>query len=170
MSGLGVTLSPIQAELANARIASLGLEGRLSCLEADYLHLPATVSRADVAFAIESFVHAPDGARFFAACAALVRSGGVLVICDDVRRADHTTTGPAAAAATVDRFCRGWRINTLLTGVEMERLASEAGLAALWRGTTSHRGWRYAGRAILRWRPCSCRWDGWNGTPTAPRH
>ena len=129
MTGTGVTLSPTQAALAGARIAGLGLESRLSCLEADYLHLPDTVFPADVAFAIESFVHAPEGGRFFAACAALVRPGGVLVICDDVRRTGHATGGHDSAAATVDRFCRGWRINTLLTGVEMETLASDAGFA-----------------------------------------
>ena len=125
MTGTGVTLSPTQAALAGARIAGLGLEARLSCLEADYLHLPDTVFPADVAFAIESFVHAPDGGRFFAACAALVRPGGLLVVCDDVRRA----TGHDVAAAAVERFCRGWRINTLLTGVEMEALSREAGFA-----------------------------------------
>ena len=101
----------------------------MSCLEADYLHLPDSVPPADVALAIESFVHAPDGAAFFAACAALVRPGGVLVICDDVRQVRAAPADDDPGRDAVERFCRGWRVNTLLTGAEMDGLAAGAGFA-----------------------------------------
>jgi tocopherol O-methyltransferase len=68
-------------------------------------------------------VHGPDPDRFFAECRRLVRPGGLLVICDDVRR---SATGTAARRA-IDRFCRGWRINALLHRDELQTLARAAG-------------------------------------------
>ena len=121
--GTGITLSPVQARLAAERVRDAGLSGRVTCIEADYCDLPASVGPADLAYAIESFVHGPAPERFFAECRRLVRPGGLLVICDDVRR---SATG-AAAARTIDRFCRGWRINALLLQDELRALARAAG-------------------------------------------
>jgi SAM-dependent methyltransferase len=123
--GTGITLSPAQAARARQRVREAGLEGRVSCLEGDYGDLPPVVPSADLAFAIESFVHAPDPARFFAECARLVRPGGALAICDDFRRA----TEARGASAAIERFCRGWHINTFLTSDELVRLAHDAGFA-----------------------------------------
>lgn len=121
--GTGITLSPRQATLGRQRIAALGLGDRVACLEGDYTDLPPSVGAADVAFAIESFVHAPDPSRFLAECARLLRPGGALIICDDMRR----TTDSPAAARVVERFVRGWHINTLLTLEELRVLAEREG-------------------------------------------
>jgi len=123
--GRGVTLSPLQARIAAGRIRGAGLAGRVTCVEADYTNLPAGLAPADLAYAIESFVHGPSPARFFAECRRLVRPGGLLVLVDDFRR---STAGPEASRA-IDRFCRGWRINTLLDPNELRALAQEAGFA-----------------------------------------
>jgi tocopherol O-methyltransferase len=89
----------------------------------DYCDLPADVAAADIAYAIESFVHGSSPARFFAECHRLVRPGGLLVICDDFKR----PTAEPAAARTIERFCRGWRVNTLLEQDELCSLARSAG-------------------------------------------
>jgi tocopherol O-methyltransferase len=123
--GTGITLSPVQARLAAERIQEAGLSDRLTCLEGDYGDLPSTMPPADLAYAIESFAHAADPARFFAQCGRLVRPGGVVVICDDFRR-PHA--GPRAAR-TIDRFCRGWHLNALLEPDELHALAQAAGFA-----------------------------------------
>ena len=123
ISGTGITLSPVQAGLAAARIRLAGLADRVECLEGDYSDLPAGMRRADLAYAIESFVHASSPERFFAQCRELVRPGGLLVICDDFKR---RTTEPAAAAA-VERFCLGWHINTLVDPPALQALADDAG-------------------------------------------
>jgi len=68
-------------------------------------------------------VHGPDPARFFAQCSTLIRPGGALVICDDFRRAATSLD----ATRTIDRFCRGWHVNTLLERGEVHALASAAG-------------------------------------------
>ena len=121
--GTGITLSPVQARLAEQRVREAGLSDRIACLEGDFCDLPASVGPADVAFAIESFVHGPDPARFFAQCSSLVRPGGLLVICDDFGR---PTTGPSAQRS-IERFSRGWHINTLIQPDELHALARAAG-------------------------------------------
>jgi SAM-dependent methyltransferase len=122
--GTGITVSPLQAELAAKRARAAGLDERLEFLEGDFCSLPA-IARADVAFAIEAFVHAASPAEFFAQCAALVKPGGVLVICDDFKR---PTADPRAAAA-FERFRRGWRVNSVLEASELQSLAAGAGFA-----------------------------------------
>lgn len=121
--GTGITLSPVQAELAARRVREAGLSDRIDCLEGDFCDLPAAIPPADLAYAIESFVHVGDPSRFFEQCRRLIRPGGVLVIVDDVRRPGG---GPAAARA-IDQFCRGWHINTLLEPGELHALARTAG-------------------------------------------
>ena len=123
ISGTGITLSPVQARLAAERIRESGFSDRIECREGDYCDLPADLGPADLAYAIEAFVHGPAPERFFAQCSQLVRPGGLLVICDDVRR---STTGPRAAR-TIERFCRGWHINALLRPDELHALARAAG-------------------------------------------
>ena len=123
IQGTGVTLSPVQARLAQQRVHDLGMTDRIRCVEADYCDLPDDVGVVDLAYAIESFVHGPDPNRFFAECSRRVRPRGLLVICDDFRR---TTTDPAAPA-TVERFRRGWHINTLVERGELRAVAASAG-------------------------------------------
>ena len=120
--GTGITLSPAQAAVGGQRIAALGLDDRLSCMEGDYTDLPPDLGTADIAFAIESFIHAPDPARFFAEAARLIRPGSS-IICDDVR---GEASSPAAQQA-IDRFVRGWHVNALLRPDELTSLAGHAG-------------------------------------------
>jgi cyclopropane fatty-acyl-phospholipid synthase-like methyltransferase len=121
--GTGITLSPAQAAMASRVIDRAGLSGRVECVQGDYCDLPSALERADVAYAIESFVHAPDPERFFRQCRRLLKPGGVLVVCDDVRRDD----GTVAAAGRIDEFMRGWHVNTLLNRDSLVRLAGDAG-------------------------------------------
>jgi cyclopropane fatty-acyl-phospholipid synthase-like methyltransferase len=121
--GRGVTLSPVQVQLARERISQAGMADRLEVIEGDYADQQLHLGPADLVYAIESFVHGPSPERFFASCARVVRAGGLLVICDDVKR----TTAAPEAASSIDAFRRGWHVNALLTAQEIERLADLAG-------------------------------------------
>ena len=125
ISGTGITLSSLQARLGTQRVRDHRLSDRVTCIEGDYGDLPRSVEPADLAYAIESFVHSPAPDRFFAECRRIVRLGGLLVICDDVRR---SATGGAASRA-IDHFCRGWHVNALLHQDDLRRLARAAGFA-----------------------------------------
>ena len=134
LRGTGLTLSPLQAEQARARIAGQGLTDRVRCVEGDFCDLsldlspppPANRSRVDLIYAIESFVHGTNPAFFFIQCARQLRPGGRLIICDDMRRPE--TDGPPATRA-IGRFRRGWRINTLIERAALQRLAAGGGFA-----------------------------------------
>jgi cyclopropane fatty-acyl-phospholipid synthase-like methyltransferase len=109
---LGITISPKQALRAQAFLEHAGLPPRVRCVEGDFLDPAADVGRFDLAFAIESFVHAPDPASFFRAAAMRVRPGGKLIICDDFRG------GPSSSPRDerlLRRFQEGWAAGTLTT-------------------------------------------------------
>jgi SAM-dependent methyltransferase len=120
--GTGITVSPVQARLAERRIHTAGLSDRVRCLEGDYCDLPDDIGAADVAYAIESFVHGSAPDAFFAQCARLIRPGGQLVICDDFLRPVDD-----AATPTIERFRRGWHVHTLLGRHDVRALAQAAG-------------------------------------------
>jgi cyclopropane fatty-acyl-phospholipid synthase-like methyltransferase len=155
--GTGITLSPAQAVMARRAIDRAGLSGRVECVQGDYCDLPSTLARADVAYAIESFVHAPDPVRFFQQCRRLLEPGGVLVVCDDVRRDDATPE----AGSRIDEFMRGWHVNTLLNRDSLVRLARDAGfehestedLTPLLEIDRVRDRAIAAGVALLRWAP-----------------
>ena len=121
--GTGITLSPAQAVMARHAVQAAALEGKVECLEGDYCDLPGTVAQADVAYAIESFVHGPDAARFFDQCRRLVKPGGLLVICDDVKRGGASPE----ARRRIEEFTSGWHINTLLDRGTLATMAAGAG-------------------------------------------
>ena len=138
--GTGITLSPIQTMLARARLAAAGLSKRVTIITGDYCDVPDGVAPADLVFAIESFVHASDPARFFAQCRRLLRPDGALVICDDFRRGATS----AEATTAIQRFCRGWHVNTLLDPGELRALAAAAGFEH--ESTTDLSGYLEIGR------------------------
>ncbi len=147
MRGTGITISPAQAALAGEHLRAAGLDDRIACIEGDYCRLPPGLAPVDVAFAIEAFVHGPDPARFFTEAAAVIRPGGHLIVCDDVRRTgdgQHLRRGRGRAEAAIDRFCRGWHVNTLIDREAMAALAADAGFAHA--STTDLTPWLELGR------------------------
>jgi SAM-dependent methyltransferase len=120
---VGVSISPTQVRLAD-RFAARGgrLEGSVRFVVGDFTALPGDLRGFDLAFAIESFVHADPAAAFFAQAAGALRPGGALVIVDDVRAGERHD--PA-----LDDFRAGWHAPSVLSVAEAEALAAAAGLA-----------------------------------------
>ena len=123
VQGVGITLSPVQAKLANKRIRDSQLQDRVTCLEGDYLDANLQIPPIDMAYAIESFAHTDDPSRFFSHCATRIRPGGLLAICDDMLRNDVSSR----AKKTIRQFSHGWRIHSLMTRNELIALAKSAG-------------------------------------------
>jgi len=114
VAGFGVTNSGVQAELARERLG-----GRANIFELDFCSdpLPAPV---DLAFGIESFVHATDAEALVANIAKAVSANGYLVLCDDF------LTG-AGEDRWVREFRRGWRLSSLLNPKAVDTLLLEHG-------------------------------------------
>jgi SAM-dependent methyltransferase len=119
---VGVSISPAQVRLAERFAARHGpLRGGVRFETADFTALPLTLTGFDLAFAIESFVHAEPAAGFFREAARALRPGGVLIIVDDVRTADP-------ADPRLDDVRTGWHASTLVSVPEAAALAADAGL------------------------------------------
>jgi len=123
VEGTGVTISAVQAALGTRAIADAGLASRVRCVEGDFGALPSDVPLVDAAWAIESFVHGPSPERFFSEAARVIRPGGLLMICDDVRG----TLASERARRTVQQFEAGWHVNSLLEPATLRELAAHAG-------------------------------------------
>ncbi len=121
VQGFGLTLSHIQAQLAQRYLQEY--EGRLSALfqTANYLALPFAAG-LDAAYAIEAFVHTSDPARFFSEAARCLRPGGRLVIIDDFL-ADPRPLANLNHRSWLHAYRRGWRVPGLST---MEWVRTEA--------------------------------------------
>ena len=113
--GFGVTNSGVQAGLARARLA-----GRAVVSELDFCSAPLEAP-VDIAFAIESFVQAPDAPSFFANVARALAPGGHLVLCDDFLAAGDDDPW-------LREFRRGWQASSLLRREAVDALAAEQGL------------------------------------------
>ncbi|MBN4075657.1 MAG: hypothetical protein COA71_09725 [SAR86 cluster bacterium] len=136
VTGLGITLSEQQCKLANLRINKRGFSEKLQCIQADFCKLPKNLQKADLAFAIESFVHAQSAGAFFYQASTLVKPGGLLVICDDFL-ADNTLLQNNEAAHWLERFQQGWLINSLLSHEQIDKYASQAGFKKVERQNLS---------------------------------
>ncbi len=121
--GTGITLSSVQQRIASRRIQEAGLQQRIQCVVGDYSDLSLVLPPADLAYAIESFVHSPDPEAFFAQCKRVVRRDGLLLICDDVLQA---STDPRATPF-IKRYKRGWHVHTLIEHPQLKQMAFDAG-------------------------------------------
>ncbi|HET9956903.1 MAG TPA: class I SAM-dependent methyltransferase [Polyangiaceae bacterium] len=133
-SGVGVTISSVQVEIAASFIAQRGWSDRVQCIQGDYCELPDRIPPdADVAFAIESFVHGPSPTRFFSEAARMLKPGGLLMVCDDLLASPlESLIEPTSRLA--ERYRVGWQAVTLVTEQQLLAEAGKAGLthAATW--------------------------------------
>jgi len=125
--GTGITLSGVQARYAAQRIARAGLADRVTCLEHDFLHLPATLTPAHMAFSIEAFVHSPDPQAYFASTAEHIVPGGRLIVCDDFLGERAQGRLSRQQARMLDEFRRGWLAPSLITVAQADACASRLG-------------------------------------------
>jgi cyclopropane fatty-acyl-phospholipid synthase-like methyltransferase len=124
--GAGVTVSPVQAQLSREEASTHDLANRCVFVEADFTDLPF-ISQFEAAFAIESFAHTPDPARFFTAAAAVLRTGGLLVLCDDVLSAKGEAAKEAGQAELLEIFQWGWGVPSVLPRARLLDEAARAG-------------------------------------------
>lgn len=123
----GVTNSPVQHRLATERASRLGLGARCHFILADFMDLPQ-IGPFNAAFAIESFIHAPDGARFFQMVFNHLIDAGRLILCDDFLSDDPLSP---RAMKWVARYRKGWHVPNLLPLSEVKSLAADAGFRLL---------------------------------------
>jgi len=80
---LGLTLSPIQARLANQFAEQSGLDGKILFAEGDFTAVPLASESLEVIYSVEAVVHAQDPEKYFREASRLLRRGGKLILVDD---------------------------------------------------------------------------------------
>jgi cyclopropane fatty-acyl-phospholipid synthase-like methyltransferase len=128
IQAVGVTLSPVQIELANRKAQALQLERQCRFIEADFLNLP-TLDPHPAVFAVESFVHCPEAEKFFASAASLIPPGGRLIICDDFLSVASPHDHSRKTRRLLEDFRRGWHVRSLITTAQAQSYAARAGLS-----------------------------------------
>lgn len=111
----GLTLSPVQAQLARAH-------STLSIVEGDFLRVPLA-GGADCVYSVEAFIHSPNAEAYFAEAARLLNPGGRLILIDDFR--------PESAPENhywLEAYRRGWHAPNLQTVPHVDSLARTRGL------------------------------------------
>lgn len=82
----GVTISAVEAEEAEKRVAELGLKHRVSIQRADYHALPFPDGHFDALTAMESLMHSSDLDKALGEFHRVLRPGGRLAVTETVRK------------------------------------------------------------------------------------
>jgi tocopherol O-methyltransferase len=77
----GITISPVQCELATQQAQAEKLDDRVRFLVMDANRLDLPASNFDAVLVIECSEHLDDKADFLRACAGVLRPGGVIALC-----------------------------------------------------------------------------------------
>ncbi|KAK0593003.1 hypothetical protein LWI29_030447 [Acer saccharum] len=93
---LGITLSPVQAQRANALAAAQGLADRVSFQVADALEQPFPDGQFDLVWSMESGEHMPNKKKFVSELARVAAPGATIIIVTwchrDLAPSEHSDT------------------------------------------------------------------------------
>lgn len=82
----GMTISPVQARMANKKARAKRISDRVQFEVSDANQWEPQPESFDVVWIMESSEHFEDKKRFFARCASALKPGGVLAVCAWLRR------------------------------------------------------------------------------------
>ena len=123
--GLGLTISPVQAQLAQSAAARLGLAAQSAIVEGDFVSVPLGNAMLDAVYSVEAFCHALDPAAYLREAARLLRPGGKLILVDDFC-AERALS--AAEADWLAAYRAGWYVPGVCQPREATEWADAAGL------------------------------------------
>jgi len=82
----GMTISPVQARMANKKAKAMGLSDRVRVQIKDANQWEPDPGSVDLVWIMESSEHFEDKKTFFERCASVLKPGGVLAVCAWLRR------------------------------------------------------------------------------------
>jgi len=109
----GITISPVQARMANKKAKSRGLSGRVQFQVSDANQWEPHPESVDVVWIMESSEHFRDKKNFFDRCARALRPGGVLAVCAWLRGEQSTPAHHQELVATIGRAMLSASLDTL---------------------------------------------------------
>ncbi len=124
----GVTLSARQVRTAQRLARRAGVAGGTEFLCRDFQQTGFPDGAFDVVWALESVCHAPDKARLSREFFRVLAPGGRLVVADGFAARAHFAP---ADRALMDRWLRGWCVESLATLEEFTRALGAAGFVGV---------------------------------------
>lgn len=119
--GIGLTLSAVQAHLAESGRRSLGISNA-AFIQADFQHAPLH-KKFNLIYSIEAFIHAQEPEKYLEEAARLLVPKGRLILLDDFR---------AASTPHAHRWLKvyeeGWHVPNMQTAREVTASACDRGL------------------------------------------
>jgi tocopherol O-methyltransferase len=104
---LGLTLSPVQAKLAQESAQQLGLQDHIRFAEGDFTSVPLPSEALDAVYSVEAVCHAVDPEKYFKEAGRLLRKGGKLILVDDYQAARPFTKHEQK---WLDAYIEGWYV------------------------------------------------------------
>jgi cyclopropane fatty-acyl-phospholipid synthase-like methyltransferase len=123
--GLGLTISPVQAHLAQTAAVRLGLDRQATIVEGDFVAVPLESASRDAVYSVEAFCHALHPAAYLREAARLLRPGGRLILVDDF--CTERSLSPSEND-WLDAYRAGWYVPGVGTPSQTIAWATAAGL------------------------------------------
>ena len=96
----GVTISPVQAEMARGAAAAAQLDAQFLLMDAEALDFP---QQFDLLWSVESIAHYHDHPRFFANAVRFLKPGGIFALTDWFKTAGLSTAQTRKFIAPIER-------------------------------------------------------------------
>lgn len=122
---LGLTLSPVQARLAQESTRQLGLQDHIRFAEGDFTSVPLPSESLDAVYSVEAVCHAVEPEKYFKEAGRLLRKGGKLILVDDYKAARPFT---ASEQKWFNAYIKGWYVPGVRTVEQVTSFASQNGL------------------------------------------
>ena len=103
---LGLTLSPVQAKLAQKSAEQLGFENHILFAEGDFTSVPLA-NNLDGVYSVEAVCHAVDPEKYFLETSRLLRRCGKLILVDDYQA---TRSLSQAESKWLKAYMDGWYV------------------------------------------------------------
>jgi len=116
-SVLGITISPVQARMAQAQAAAKGLARKVSFEVIDANELPFSEETFDLIWIVECIEHLKDKPAFLKACSRILSPGGSIAICSWARGAALVQERDERILAQI---CHGMLLPSLPTIVDYQ--------------------------------------------------
>lgn len=104
---LGLTLSPVQARIAQEFAKQLGLQNQIQFAEGDFTSVPLPNESLDAVYSVEAVCHAVEPQNYFKEASRLLRKGGRLIVLDDYRASRPFSKNEQK---WFDAYIKGWHV------------------------------------------------------------